>query len=61
VGKEDLRKDYTRTVIELLEELEDPHKTDLWNGIDELVKRKIIYDFRLGKNDEWKKLVGKKI
>jgi hypothetical protein len=52
VGKEDLRKDYTRLVIELLEELEDPRKTDLWNGIDELVKKKIIYDFRLGKNDE---------
>lgn len=50
--KEDLREAYTRVVIELLEELEEPRKTDLWNGIDELVKKKIIYDFREGNNLE---------
>ena len=50
--KEDLREAYTRVVIELLEELEEPHKTDLWNGIDKLVKAKVIYDFRKGKSLE---------
>jgi hypothetical protein len=48
--KEDLREAYTRVVIELLEDLGEPHKTELWDGIDELVKKKIIYDFREGKN-----------
>lgn len=48
--KEDLREAYTRVVIELLEELEEPTKTELWNGIDELVEKKIIYDFREDKN-----------
>lgn len=48
--KEDLREAYTRVVIQLLEELEEPLKTDLWNGIDELVEKKIIYEFRQGKN-----------
>jgi len=50
--KEDLREAYTRVVMELLEELEEPTKTEFWNGIDELVKKKVIYDFREGKNLE---------
>jgi hypothetical protein len=46
--KKELRESYTRVTIQLLDELGEKNRRELWNGIDELVERKIIYDFRKG-------------